>query len=139
MALAASGSVPARNVSRPMIWNSGSHRCDRLVRAAGDDSELPGRGEVGPAEHRRRHQHLPGRGVGGGEGANRPDAVGAHRQVDGPGRQRIAQTTLAEDHVVNRRVFRQHRDHHLAPGAQFGERRRRRGRPRPPPRRCSGA
>jgi hypothetical protein len=41
--------------------------------------------------------------------------------MDGARRQRIAQTTLAENHVVNGRVFRQHRDDDLASGAELGQ------------------
>ena len=120
IAVADSGFVPATKIRRPMTLSSSVQRATAGVGARDDDSELAGRREVGPAEHRRRDERLARRAVLALELAHRRDAVGAHHEMD-RARRRVRSTgRRAERDLSDDRVLDEHRDHDLAASRELG-------------------
>jgi hypothetical protein len=100
---------------------------DGVLAPGHDDAELPGGGEVGPAEHRRGHEHLTGGGVRLLETADRPDAVGAHRQMNRPRGERGGEAVGTQGDVEHGRILDEHGDDHVGRAPGLGHRGRRGG------------
>ena len=81
---------------------------DRRRGAAGDQAQLPLGCPIRPAEDGTGQQYLTALGMRGHQPLHDRDAVGPANHMDGPGRQRIAQTPGTARDLRQERVVRQH-------------------------------